>query len=470
MSQLSRRQMESEATHVIETRPFDGLMRLQPYAAGMDIGAHEIFVCVPGADNTQLVRAFGNYTHDLEQIADWLHEHQIVTAAMESTGVYWIPIFELLETRGFQCCLISAASSKRIPGRKSDVLDCQWLQTLHSYGLLADSFRPEADLVALRTLRRHRAQLVEHRSPHILHMHKALLHMNLQLSQVVTDVTGETGLAIIRAIVAGERNPHTLAALRNYRCHKGEEEIAQALTGTWRTEHLFVLAQALALYDFYTQQIQACDQEIERTYAVIRPERQAPPPSDPPAAEGRRRASRETDAERRIRRHLQRIAGVDLVAVDGLDVNLVQTILAEAGTDMSRFPTDKHFCSWLGLAPHNDISGGKVLRSRTRKNHNRAGQAFRLAASAVSRSNNVFGVFYRRLKSRIGPAQAIVATAHKIARMVYHMLKTKTSYQAMGTTEYASRLRENEIRHLTRKAARLGLALTPLTGAIDAVS
>lgn len=232
MSRLSRHQPAQEATIVIQARPFDGLMRLQPYAAGMDIGAHEIFVCVPGADTTQLVRAFGNYTDDLGQIADWLQAHAIVTVAMESTGVYWIPIFELLQARGFHCCLISANSIKRFPGRKSDVLDCQWIQTLHSYGLLADSFQPEADLVALRTLWRHRAQLVEHRTPHILHMQKALLHMNLQLSQVVTDVTGETGLAIIRAIVAGERNPRKLAALRNYRCHKGEKEIAQALTGS----------------------------------------------------------------------------------------------------------------------------------------------------------------------------------------------------------------------------------------------
>jgi hypothetical protein len=234
MSKLSQRKPSSQAGSQIEVRPFDGLARIHPHVAGMDIGAHEIVVCVPGTDNTQIVRSFGNYTADLYVIADWLLEYGIQSVAMESTGVYWTPIFETLETRGFKCCLIAATAIKRFPGRKTDVLDCQWIQTLHSYGLLADSFRPEADLVALRTLLRHRAQLIQHRSPHILHMQKALLQMNIQLSQVLSDITGETGQLIVRAIVAGERDPHKLAALRNYRCKKNEDEIAKALTGTWR--------------------------------------------------------------------------------------------------------------------------------------------------------------------------------------------------------------------------------------------
>ncbi|BDV00143.1 hypothetical protein TDMWS_02280 [Thermodesulfomicrobium sp. WS] len=217
-----------------EARPFASMSQVHPHAAGVDLGAHEIMVCVPGGENTQLVRSFGNYTADLQSIAAWLKEHHIETVAMESTGVYWIPLFETLEAAGFHCCLISSRSLRRIPGRKSDVLDCQWIQTLHSYGLLESSFRPEADLIALRTLLRHRAQLLEHRAPHVLHMQKALLQMNIQLSQALSDVTGVTGLAIIRAIVAGERDPHKLAALRNYRCHKDEEEIAKALTGTLR--------------------------------------------------------------------------------------------------------------------------------------------------------------------------------------------------------------------------------------------
>lgn len=459
MSKLSRRPAASAAHSQEDIRPFDGLERIQLHAAGVDIGAHEIMACVPGPDNTQIVRAFGTYTADLESLATWFTAHAIQTIAMESTGVYWVPIFELLEQRGFRCCLINAASTKRFPGRKSDVLDCQWLQTLHSYGLLADSFRPDADLIPLRTLLRHRAQLVQHRSPHILHMQKALLQMNLQLPQVLSDVTGETGLRIIRAIVAGERDPEALAALRNSRCHKDEAEIALALTGTWREEHLFVLQQSLALYDFYTQQITACDAEIERTYSVIRPDWGAPA-ALPEIPHKPRSHSKNQPQGVQVREHLYRITGVDLLAVPGLSASGAQTIIAEVGSDLAQFPSVKHFCSWLGLAPHNDISGGKVLRSRTLNNHSRAGQAFIQAAASLIRSDSVFGAFYRRLKGRVGPAQALVATAHKLARVVYRMLKDKVPYTHTTAQEEEARFREREIAYLRRKAAKLGLTLT----------
>jgi hypothetical protein len=240
MSKLSKPNLPLE-----QARPFAGMSQVHPKAAGVDIGAHEIMVCVAGSETTQIVRAFGSYTVDLQAIGAWLAEYGVETVAMESTGVYWIPLFEELERRNFCCHLISSRSLRRVPGRKSDVVDCQWIQTLHSYGLLESSFRPEADLVALRTLLRHRGQLIQHRAPHVLHMQKALLQMNIQLSQALSDVTGVTGLAIIRAIVAGERNPHKLAELRNYRCKKDDEEIAKALTGTWRNEHLFILEQSL---------------------------------------------------------------------------------------------------------------------------------------------------------------------------------------------------------------------------------
>lgn len=454
MSHLSRRQRKAVPRQ--EVRPWDGLGRLEPAAAGMDIGAHEIMVCVPGPDDTQEVRAFGTYTVDLYAIADWLQAKGIQTIAMESTGVYWIPVFELLETRGLACCLIRSTSIRRIPGRKSDVLDCQWIQTLHSYGLLADSFRPEADLIALRTLLRHRTQLIEHRSPHVLHMQKALTQMNIQLTQALSDVTGVTGQAIIRAIVAGERDPRRLAALRNYRCEKDAGEIALALTGTWREEHLFVLRQSLALYDFYTQHLEACDAELERLYTSLRPDWQAGPTLPPRKKSSH---SKNTRRDTPVRGHLQRLAGVDLVAVPGVSVALAQTIVAEAGTTMHQFPDDKHFCSWLGLAPHNDISGGKVLKSRTLKNHNRAGQAFRQAAAALTRAKCQFGAFYRRKRAQIGPAQAIVATAHKIARVVYHMLKFKVEYETMTAEAYDQQYRAREIQMLERRAARLGLSL-----------
>jgi transposase len=461
MSKLGQARRTAGTTS--EVRPVAGLQPLQPAAAGIDIGAHEIVVCVPGPDQTQLVRTFGNYTADLQAIADWLQDAGVVTVAMESTGVYWIPLFERLEARHFHCCLIAATAIARIPGRKSDVLDCQWIQTLHSYGLLAASFRPDADLMALRTLLRHRAQLIEHRSPHILHMQKALLQMNLQLSQVLSDITGATGLQIIRAIVAGERNPDALAALRNYRCKKDAAEIAKALTGTWRQEHLFVLQQSLACYDFYTAQIDQCDAEIAQTYALIRPDWQSVDPAEPYLPPSKPNShSKNAPADPQLRRTLHRLAGVDLVAVDGLSTSLVQTILAECGTDLHQFPTEKHFCSWLGLAPKNDISGGKVLKSRTLKTRNRAGQSFRRAANSVMRADCAFGAFYRRLKARLGPAQAIVATAHKIARVVYKMLKCKLEYQTVSAQEYDTRFRERDLKYLQRKAARLGLTLSPV--------
>jgi len=320
---------------IVNTQSFASINRIQPHAAGMDIGAHEIWVCVPGDEvDTQIVRLFGTYTADLHAIGAWLQELKIQTIAMESTGVYWIPIFEYLEALGFQCCLISSRSIKRVPDRKSDVEDCQWIQTLHSYGLLESSFRPEADLVALRTLLRHRTQLIQHRPPHIQHMQKALLQMNIQLSQVLSDVTGETGQHIIRTIVAGERDPYKLAKLRNYRCKKDEAEIAKALTGTWRDEHLFVLRQALELYDFYTSQIQACDAEIERTYALIRPDWPYDGPNKFPEKKNRSHSKNAPGHEAKLRKSLIRISGVDLAAVDGISVSIAQTILSEIGTDM----------------------------------------------------------------------------------------------------------------------------------------
>lgn len=453
----------TETVLIVNTHSFAGISRIQSYAAGMDIGAHEIWVCVPGEEaDTQIIRLFGTYTADLHAIGAWLQEHQIRTIAMESTGVYWIPIFEYLESLGFQCCLISSRSIKRVPGRKSDIEDCQWIQTLHSYGLLESSFRPEADLVALRTLLRHRAELIQHRAPHIQHLQKALLQMNIQLSQVLSDVTGQTGQHIIRAIIAGERDPAKLAKLRNYRCQKNEVEIAKALTGTWRDEHLFVLKQALELYDFYTAQIQACDAEIERTYALIRPDWPYAGPDEFPQKKNHSHSKNAPQKEALLRRSLIRIAGVDLAAVNGISVSIAQTILSEIGTDTSKWPTVKHFCSWLGLAPRNDITGGKVIRSRTGKTKNRAGQAFRLAASSVTRADCAFGAFYRRKKSQIGPAQAIVATAHMIARTVYFMLKNQVEYIHVSAKSYDQRYRAQQIRYLHRKASKLGFQLIPI--------
>jgi len=444
-----------------EARPFVGMSQVNPNAAGVDIGAHEIMICVGGEDGNQIVRAFGSYTVDLQASGKWLKEHGVKTVAMESTGVYWIPLFEELEREGFHCHLISSRSLRRVPGRKTDVVDCQWIQTLHSYGLLESSFRPEADLVALRTLLRHRAQLIQHRAPHILHMQKALLQMNIQLSQALSDVTGKTGQTIIRAIVNGERDPHKLAELRNYRCKKDEEEIANALTGTWREEHLFILGQSLEFYDFYTRQIESCDAQIERTYSLVRPENGV---NEARVLGPNKRNSHSKNAPKDVdaRRHLKRICGVDLTAVHGISASLAQTIVIEVGTDMNKFPNEKHFSSWLGLAPKNEITGGKILKSRTIKTRNRAGQAFRMAAGSVMRADCAFGAFYRRQKARLGPAQAAVATAHLIARVVYKMMKYKVEYEPLSVADYEARYRELQIKYLHKKASKLGFQLAPI--------
>jgi transposase len=449
-----------------EARPFAGMRQVTPHAAGVDIGAHEIVACVPDGEAQQIVRTFGTYTADLQTLADWFVDRGIQTVAMESTGVYWMPLFEELKARGLQCCLISAQSIKRVPGRKSDVLDCQWIQTLHSDGLLAAAFRPDADFGALRTLLRHRAQLLEHRAPHVLHMPQALLQMPSQLSQALSDVTGTIGRRIIRALVAGERDPHTLAALRNYRCKKEAEEIALALTGTWRAAHLFVLTQALALCDFSTAQLSACDAQIDRPVSVITPRFQSitdgassPEAHKPPRCQPHSHSKKAPAVNTRA--HILRITGVDLVAVHGISDSLAQTICAEIGTDMRKWPADKHFGSWLGLAPKNDLSGSKVLKSRTMKNRHRAAQAFRMAAQSVSRSPWAFGAFYRRLQGRLGPAQALVATAHKIARTVYHLLKYRVPSHDIGAAEYNQRFRERELKYVQKKAAKLGYTLSP---------
>jgi len=456
MGRKGKRTQGKEKAHT-----FTGMSQVNPNAAGVDIGAVEIVACVSGDENMQIVRAFGNYTVDLQAIGRWLKEHNVRTVAMESTGVYWIPLFEELERQGFECLLISSRSLRRVAGRKSDIEDAQWIQTLHSYGLLESSFRPQAELIALRTLLRHRSQLIEHRSPHIQHMQKALLQMNVQLSQAVSDVTGITGRAIIWAILAGERDPKKLAALREPGCKKSEEEIGKALTGTWREEHLFVLKQSMEMYTFYTEQIRVCDEEIERVYGETRPDWDAGEVQPLSPRKRNSHSKNKPENPESIRRHLKRINGVDLSVVDGFGVSLAQTVTMECGTDMSQFPKDKHFCSWLGLAPKHEISGGKVLKNKTLKTKNRAGQAFRMAAQSVKQADCVFGVMYRRMRARLGPAQATVATAHAIARVVYRMLKYKVEYETISVEEYEKKYKEQQVKYMKKKAAKLGYDLVP---------
>lgn len=444
-----------------EARPFEGMSKVNLNAAGVDIGATEIVACVSGSDEIQLVKGFGNYTIDLKSIAQWFHAHKIKTVAMESTGVYWIPLFEELESQGFECLLISSRSLRKVAGQKTDVEDAQWIQTLHSYGLLKGSFRPQGDLVALRTLLRHRSQLLEHRAPHILHIQKALLQMNIQLTQAVTDVMGVTGQKIIRAIVAGERNPEQLAIMREPGCKHSVEEIEKALTGTWRAEHQYVLKQSLEIYDFYSEQITACNAEIEKHYALTRPNWEQGELAAWKAKKNNSHSKNAPQNQEEIRKHLKRISGVDISVVYGFGVSLAQTVIMEVGTDMRAFPDDKHFCSWLGLAPKHDITGGKVLSNRTIKTKNRAGQAFRMAAQSVKQADNPFGMLYRRLRTRLGPSQATVATAHAIARVVYKMLKNKVEFDPLSMNEYQAKYEEQQIKYMKKRAARFGYQLIP---------
>jgi transposase len=436
---------------------------VHPNAAGLDIGAAEIYGCVPPNRVGETVRHFGTCTPDLKRLADWLVANQVDTVAMESTGVYWIPVFEVLEARGLKVYLVNARHVKHVPGRKSDVQDCQWLQKWHAVGLLSASFRPDAEMCALRAYLRHRATLLANRAAQVLHMPKALHQMNVQLDQVLTDMTGETGMTIVRAIVGGERDGLILAQWRDPHCKSSPETLAKALTGTWKPEHLFVLKQSLELYDVYTQQVATCDAQLEQQYATMRPRwtGATEPLSTAASAQRRRKRKNKNSPPFDVDAALYRLTGVDIAAVGGIGPVLAQTILAEIGTDMSKWATDKHFASWLGLAPHNDISGGGVLRSRTLPTNNRAGQAFRQAAVAVSRSPTALGAYYRRKRAQGGPQFAQVATAHKIARMVYHLLKYRVQYVEMGAEEFEQKQRERDVVALRKKAAKLGFQLVP---------
>jgi transposase len=454
--------MPSAPTH--RKRALDELACVHPNAAALDIGSEEIVVAVPPDRDPEPVHVFQTFTDDLHALVAWLLACGIDTVAMESTGVFWIPIYELLEQANIAPYLVNARHVKTVPGRKTDWNDAQWLQKLHALGLLQGSFRPDAEIRTLRTLARYRAELIERRAPHINHMIQALKHMNIQLNLVLTDITGMSGMAMLRAIIAGERDPLQLAVFRQPGCKHSEAEIVKALTGRWDDAQIFILTQSVELFDYYSTKIEACDGQLEQQYQAMesRWEKDAPLPDLPPAkGESKSKNAMSFNA----RAQIARVIGVDLVAVMGLSAITVQTIISEIGTDMERFPTVKHFCSWLGLAPRNDISGGKVLRSRTMNVHSRANQAFRQAAHSVARSHSSIGAYYRAMRARLGPKQAIVATAHKIARIVYHLLKTGEPYREESDTEYERKRQERDLKHLVRRAHKLcyTLARVPVT-------
>jgi transposase len=435
----------------------------EPNAAGIDIGAREIFVAVPGDRDASPVRRFGTFTEDLRRMAEWLVRCGITTVAMESTGVYWIPVYDMVEQHGIRPCLTNPRNMKNVPGKRTDFHECQWIQYLHSMGLLRSAFRPESDVCAVRSLMRHRGDLVEMASQHVQHMQKALTQMNVQIHHAISDLTGLTGLAILDAIVAGERNPTALAKLRDPRIKASEETIRKSLEGNWRPEHVLVLKQRLLLYRQHLEQISECDREIERLVTALDP--RVDPDDRPLPADRkqrrRRRKNKSGNPDFNLRTEAYKLFGVDLTQIPGL-MMLAMTLFSEVGRDMSRWPTAAHFVSWLGLCPDNDISGGKVLWRGVRRTKNRAGTLFRLAAHSLHHDQTPLGDYLRRMKAKLGPAAATTATAHKIAIIFYTMVKNQVEYDASLWAERDT-LRQRRIEiSLHKQAAKHGYKLVPL--------
>jgi transposase len=385
-------------------------------AAGIDVGATEPWVAVPEDRDEAPVRRFGAFTADLYALADWLRQCQIETGVLESTGVYWIALFEVLEERGFDVKLVDAHYARQVPGRKTDVKDCQWRQELHTYGLLRGALRPEDQICVLRSSLRQRSMLVAMASRAVQHMQKALEQMHLKLTEVVSDMNGKTGMESIHAMLAGERDPQRLASHRDRRCKHDQATIAKALEGHWRAEHLFALQQALEQYAFLQQQLQACEQQIEaclQTF-VRHVEVELPQPTPVRKRRARQRQAPSFD----VHKYLDAMTGVDLTQSDGIDALTALKVISEIGLDMTRWPTGKHVASWLGLCPGNKLSGGKRYRMRSKPTANRAASALRLAAQGLVTSPSALGAYYRRMRARLGAPKAITATAHKLARLV----------------------------------------------------
>lgn len=442
---------------------------VNPHAAGIDIGAKEHWVCVPPDPARGNVRPYGTCTADLQALAEWLKECGVTSVAMESTGVYWIPVFQILEARGFEVVLVNARQTKNVAGRKTDIKDCQWIQRLHTYGLLASSFRPKDIYCTVRTYLRYRDELIAARSTQCQHMQKALQQMNVQLTQVLSDITGVSGLAIIGAILEGKRDPVELSKLVDGRVRAKPAAIQKALVGDYRPEHLFVLRQAFELFHTYEAKIDACDQQIVVETAKL-PDQVDPAVKPlPPRKEGRHK-SRDQMAGEDMRAWLYQKFGVDLTAIEGIGITTALVMLTEVGPDLSKFPTEKHFCSWLGLCPDNRISGGKVLCSKTRRVVNRLSDALRMAASTLEKSQTALGGFHRRMKARLGAAEAITATAHKLARIIYRLITHGENYVRVGMEEYEHKFQERKLRALRKNAKSMGFELVGLQTVPSGVS
>jgi transposase len=436
------------------------LARVNLDAAGIDIGSASHFVAVPEGRDEVTVREFKSFTADLHELANWLEECGIKTVAMESTGIYWIPLFEILEARGFEVRLVNPRHLKNVPGRKSDVLDCQWLQQLHTYGLLLGSFRPEQQICELRSYTRQRDGLVKSVSSHIHSMQKALGLMNIQLHNVLSDITGQTGFRIIRAIVGGERDPKKLAEFRDKRCRNSIEIIEKSLVGNYKPEHIFKLRQEVALYDKFQEMLAECDQAIEECLQNFADKVDVI--EKPLAPEEKKKRRKKNELYFDAREYLYKMVGVDLTAIDGLDSYSVLKLIGETGLDMSRWLTASHFSSWLALAPGTKISGGKRLSGKTKPSANRAAEVFRIAAFALANSSSALGAFYRRMRARLGAPKAITATAHKIARLFYTMIRFGKDYEDTGANYYEEQYRARVIKSMQFRAQQMGFMLVPM--------
>ena len=440
------------------------LEQINLMAAGIDIGSRMHHVAVPEGCDEVTVREFATFTADLHQLANWLKKCKVTTVAMESTGVYWIPVYELLESEGFEVHLVDARKVKNVNGRKTDILDCQWLQELHTFGLLSGAFRPSEEVCVLRAYMRQRSMLIQQASGHIQRMQKALSQMNIQLHNVLSDITGETGMRIIRAIVAGERDSKKLATYRNRGCKNTQETIEKSLTGHYRNEHIFALAQALRLYDTYKNEIAGCDDKIEEELSKFQDsainKREGVEKSEKKKSVKQKPKSRCKNAPSfDLTAHLTRITGVDLTAIPGIEAVSALKIISEIGTDLSRWKSSKQFASWLGLCPGNNVSGGKRLSSKTKRTANYASSILRLSANTLYKSQTALGACFRRLRARLGAPKAITALAHKLATIIYNMLTKGTEYREEGQDYYEAQHRDRVVKNLEKRAKALGLRL-----------
>lgn len=451
-----------------KTKPAQ-LTLLNPKCAGIDIGASEIFVCIAKSPSEQEVRSFPTFTADLRRMINWLKDNGVESVAMESTGVYWIVPYEMLDEVGFEVLLVNARFFKSVPGRKTDVQDCQWIQQLHSYGLLRGSFRPSSDIVELRSYVRQRSRLFELAGVQVQLMHKALTQMNIQLNLVISDITGVTGLNIIRAILQGKRDPKALADLSVSGCRKNMGLIEKSLEGNFRKEHIFSLEQAYEAYEFFHKQIIRCELMIEKILSSIQVD-QPDPISEERKADSNTSSFKKCASKTASNRSpysfnaptaIKKITRTDLTSIPGVDANTAMKILSEIGTDMSQWANAKAFASWLGLSPGNKISGGKILSSKTKPSDNRAAQALRMAAASLYRSKTAIGAFFRRLRARLGAPKAITAAAHKLSRILYRMLTDGTNYREVGENYYEQKYQERVMANLTKRAKELGYTLVP---------